>query len=130
MRFVTLVPLLVAAGAAAADGPAVCAVEQAIMCPRFEECARGLPAAVNLPSLLRVDPAAMTLESRLDDGSVRRSSVSAMIEAGGSTLLQGADDDLPWSMTVETTTGAFSLVVADEAAGYVAFGVCSRALAR
>jgi hypothetical protein len=130
MRFALLAPLALAVGPAAAEGPAICAVEQAVLCPRFEECARNLPAAINLPSLLRVDPAAKVMEARLDDGVVRTSAVSEIVEAGGSTLMHGADDDLPWSMTVETRSGAFTLVVADEAAGYVAFGVCSRALAR
>lgn len=130
MRYALALPLLVAAGAASAEGPAVCAVEQAILCPRFEACERSLPAGINLPTLLRLDPDAGMMEARLDDGTLRRSAVATVVEAGGSTLMQGADDDLPWSLTVDMTSGAFSLVVADEDAGYVAFGVCSRALAR
>jgi hypothetical protein len=41
-----------------------------------------------------------------------------------------ADHDPPLSLTVETARGALTLVLADEAAGYVGFGVCFRALAR
>jgi hypothetical protein len=130
MRILSILPLLLAAGAAAADGVAICAIEQAIACPRFDACERSLPAGINLPTLLRLDPAAGTMEARLDDGTLRRSPVSTVIEAEGSTLMQGADDDLPWSLTVDSASGAFSLVVADEDAGYVAFGVCSRALAQ
>lgn len=130
MRRAVLLPLALSAVPAAAQGPAVCAVEQAILCPRFEECARNLPAAINLPALLRIDPAAKLMESRMNDGAVRTSPISAVIEAGGSMLMQGADDDLPWSMTVDLAAGAFTLVVADEEAGYVAVGVCSRVLSR
>lgn len=128
-RVVLLLPVLAAAPAAAA-GPAICAVEQAVLCPRHEECQRSLPAAINLPALLRLDPDARVVEARLDDGTVRTSAVSSVIEADGVTLMHGADDDLPWSMTVSMASGAFTLVVADGAAGYVTFGVCSRALAR
>ncbi|TVQ52414.1 MAG: hypothetical protein EA355_15095 [Rhodobacteraceae bacterium] len=130
MRRAVLLPLAFVAAPAAADGPAVCAVEQAILCPRFEECARGLPAAINLPALIRLDPVGKVLEARLDDGTVRVTPVSDVIEAVGSTLMQGVDEGLPWSMSVAMDTGAFTLVVADGEAGYVAFGVCSRALAR
>jgi hypothetical protein len=127
MRRAVLLPLALSAVPAAAQGRAVCAVEQAIPCPRFEECARNPPAAINLPALLRIDPVAKLIESRMNDGAARTSPISAVIEAGGSMLMQGADDDLPWSMTVDLAAGAFALVVADEQAGYVAFGVCSRA---
>lgn len=130
MHRALLLPLVLVAAPAVAGGPAICAVEQAILCPRYEECARGLPSAVNLPALLRLDPEAKVMEARLDDGSVRTSPISALIEAGSTTLMHGADSDLPWSMTVSMETGTFTLVVADEEAGYVAFGVCSRALAR
>jgi hypothetical protein len=123
-------PLALAAAPAAAQVPAICAVEQAIMCPRFEDCARNLPAAINLPALVRIDPAAKIMESRMNDGAVRISPIATATEAGGSVLMQGADDDLPWSMTVDMAAGDFTLVVADELAGYVAFGVCSQALAR
>lgn len=132
MRHALFLPIVLAsaAAAAAADGPAICAVEQAILCPRVDVCERVLPAAVNLPALLRLDPAAGLIEARLDDGTVRRSPVSSVTEAEGAMLLQGADDDLPWSLTVDTATGDFSMVIADRLAGYVAFGTCSRALAR
>lgn len=130
MRRALLLMLAVAASPATADGPAICAVEQSVTCPRFDECERSLPAAINLPTLFRLDPDAKVIESRLDDGTVRSSPMSAVVEVGGTMLLHGTDNDLPWTMTVAKDNGALTLVVAGANTGYVAFGVCSRALAR
>jgi hypothetical protein len=115
---------------AAAPETAVCAVEQAIACPTFEPCERSLPGAVNLPALMKIDRPAGVVLSRLDTGEERASEIGS--EAGDDTMhvLQGVDQGHPWSLRVALETGRFTLTIAEPETGFVAFGICSTALAQ
>lgn len=115
---------------ASAPQTAVCAVEQAIACPPFEPCERSLPGAFNLPALIKIDRPAGTVLSRLDTGEERASLIGS--EDGDDTMhvLQGVDQGHPWSLRVSLETGRFTLTVAEADTGFVAFGVCSTALAQ
>lgn len=120
------VPLgFAAASASAAPEKAVCAVEQAIACPPFQACERNLPAAVNLPSLLKIDRSAGIVFSRRESGEERQSKIGS--EAGDDTshVLQGIDRGNPWSMRIDLESGRFVLTSAQPESGYVAFGLCS-----
>jgi hypothetical protein len=121
---------LAAAGAARADSgaPAICAVEQTIACTPFEECQRNLPGAVNLPVLMRVDPAAGVIVSRTETGEERRSEIAATTESGDDILLNGIDEGNLWSLRVSTLTGRFTLAVLQGEESILAYGVCSRSL--
>lgn len=121
---------LAAAGAGQADGmaPAICAVEQTIACTPFEECQRNLPGAVNLPVLIRLDPAVGVIVSRTEAGEERHSEIAATTESGDDLLLRGVDQGNPWSLRVSTVTGRFMLAVLTGEESVLAYGVCSRSL--
>ena len=114
-----------AAHAAPAPERAVCAVEQAIACPPFETCERSLPAAVNLPSLLKIDRPAGLIYSRREAGEERTSKIGSETDGEGFHVLQGVDEGAPWSLLIDLSTGRFTLTSARAEAGYVAFGLCS-----
>lgn len=111
--------------AQAAPEKAVCAVEQAIACPPYEPCDRNLPAAVNLPSLLKIDRPAGVLISRREAGEERVSQIGSESGDDATHVLQGVDQGAPWSMLIDLATGRFTLTSARGDAGYVAFGLCS-----
>ena len=124
------VALLAMTAAARADdmAPAICALEQTIACSPFEECERSLPGAVNLPVLMRVDPAAGVIVSRTEAGAERRSAIASTSVSGDDLMLTGTDEGNPWSLRASTVTGRFSLVVLHADATFIGFGVCSRSL--
>lgn len=126
---VSVLGLAVAGGARADSGaPAICAVEQTIACTPHEECQRNLPGAVNLPVLMRVDPAAGVIVSRTETGEERRSAISATVESGEDLFLSGVDEGNPWSLRASTLTGRFTLAVLTGEDSILAYGVCSRSL--
>ncbi len=121
------VAVTICALSASAEAPkqALCAVQQAVACGAFEACERALPAAVNLPALMRFDVDAGTIESRHENGTIRTSKITSSSTEGEALLLQGVDGGHPWAMRVNTKNGGFTLTVLREDEGFLGFGVCS-----
>ncbi len=109
----------------AAPEKAICAVEQAIACPPYEECQRALPAAVNLPSLMKLDRPSGTVMTNKEGGEERVSKIIGEAVDEDALMLQGIDGQHAWNMRIELATGHFVLTSAAPDAGYVAFGLCS-----
>jgi hypothetical protein len=103
----------------------ICVMQQAVACGAFEACERALPAAVNLPALMRFDVAKGWIESRSQSGAIRTSKIASSSVEGGALLLQGVDGAHPWALRVNTTNGEFTLSILRELEGYLGFGVCS-----
>jgi hypothetical protein len=110
---------------AATPNEAICTVQQAVACGSFEACERALPAAVNLPALMRFDVDARTIESRRENGDVRTSKIASSSTDDEALVLQGVDGGHPWAMRVNTKNGGFTLTVLREDEGFIGFGVCS-----
>ena len=122
--------VLASAAVASAEAPqrAICAVEQAIVCPPHEVCERSLPGALNLPTLLKIDRSAGVVLSRTEAGVERSSIIGGEAGGEGFQILQGVDGEAPWSIRVDLKTGRFVLTSAQAEAGYIGFGFCSARL--
>jgi hypothetical protein len=110
---------------AAEPKEAICAVQQAVACGPGEACELALPAAVNLPALMRFDVDAGIIESRRENGDVRTSKIASSSAEKEALVLQGIDGGHPWAMRVNTKNGGFTLTVLREGEAIVGFGVCS-----
>jgi hypothetical protein len=110
---------------AEAPNEGICAVQQAVACGAFEACERALPAAVNLPALVRFNVKTATIESKRETGGIRTSKIGSSSTEGDSLVLQGVDEGRPWALRVSTKTGQFTLSVLGDDEGYIGFGVCS-----
>jgi hypothetical protein len=121
------VAAMIGSVSASAETPndAVCAVQQAVVCGAFEACERALPAGVNLPALMRFNVDTGIIESRHENGEIRKSKISSSSTEGKALLLHGVDAGHPWAIRVNTENGAFTLTVLREDEGFLGFGVCS-----
>jgi hypothetical protein len=121
------VAVTICALSASAEAPtgAICAVQQAVACGAFEACERALPAAVNLPPLMRFDVGAGIIESRHENGAIRTSKIASSSTEGEALVLQGLDGGHPWAIRVNTKNGGFTLTVLREGEGFLGFGECS-----
>jgi hypothetical protein len=104
---------------------ALCAVQQAVSCGAYDACERSLPAAVNLPALMRIDVEAAVVESRQENGTIRSSKIATTSIEGDARVLYGVDGGHPWTMRINLENGAFTLTVLREEQGFIGFGVCS-----
>jgi hypothetical protein len=110
---------------AATPDEAVCALQQAVACASVTPCERMLPAAVNLPVLLRFELGAGVIESRTQSGETRTSKIAKSATHEDALVLQGEDNGHPWAMRISTENGQFTLTVLRPDEGFVGFGVCS-----
>jgi len=104
---------------------AICAVQQAVVCGSVTPCERALPAAANLPALMRLEVEKGVIESRHENGEVRTSKIASSSTHEDGLVLQGNDDGHPWAARVNTESGQFTLSVVRDDEGYIGFGVCS-----
>jgi hypothetical protein len=103
-------------------------VQQAIACPPHEDCQRCLPGAMNLPALMKTNRAAGMVISRLESGDQRSSSIGSETAEDALLMLVGVDANHPRSMRISLVDRRFTLVTAQDAAGYMAFRVSSSAM--
>ena len=114
---------------AAAEGldgttPILCAASTVVVCARPGECVVGPPEAVNLPVFWHIDPAGKTIQSKRESGETRKSGITTVSASGGKLVLQGSDEGLGWSVSVEQANGRMVLTAGRED-GYVVFGACT-----
>lgn len=109
----------------AQSGNAICAIQQIIACPAFEPCERGLPDAVNLPALIKVDLDAGVLLSHTKTGGDRTSPIALTELFDEGYAVSGVDTDVSWSLRVAEATGRFTFASAHEGEGYIGFGICA-----
>jgi hypothetical protein len=119
------VAIFALSASAAAPKESICALQQAVACGSFEECERALPAAMNLPALMRLDVEAGIIESRSENGDVRTSKIASSSTEKEALILQGNDGGHPWAIRVNTKNGRFTLTVLREDEAFTGFGVCS-----
>jgi len=124
----SIATIAAASSAQGAPEKAVCAVEQAISCAPYTACERSLPAAINLPSLLKIDRPAGQIVSRRESGEERVSKIGGDAGDEKTHILHGVDQGNPWSMLVDLETGRFTLTSTQRDVAFVAFGLCSASI--
>lgn len=117
--------LFVATPAISELAPAICAFEQVISCGPFEPCDRNLPAALNLPTLIKIDHDANIVLSRANKGTERKSPIGETSEVEGGYAISGVDKGNPWVLLVESETGRFTFTSPRADVGFIGFGVCA-----
>ena len=109
---------------AQSDGPLVCTLSRATECGESYDCA---PPQANpdVPRFIHVDAGNDTVtlldpESRRGETSVIR----AKSNSETSLVASGIDGNRVWSLVVDHADRSLTLTLADEEAGFIAFGHC------
>jgi hypothetical protein len=120
---------LTASGLAAAadfDGSRnlLCVPTDAIQCEGAGDCRRVAVEEVNLPRFVNVEFKKKRLRGTVLGGEETRTAIGNVHSADGRTILQGAENNRGWSMTIDQTTGDMSAAIAGDDIGFILFGVC------
>ena len=121
----------VSAGVMAADDPMICAVTQAMVCTKGEECTQGTASDINMPLFLKINPGENEILSLKEDGQRRVSKIknSAKDVDNRFVIYQGVEQGGAWSVVVDASSGAMTVsVAAGENEAYVVYGACSQSL--
>jgi hypothetical protein len=121
------VSLMGKVNAADFDGskPFVCALLQLTSCERGSDCEAETPESVNVPRFLFIDAAKSSIAGTRPSGKSLTAAIGRRQTLGDLLVLDGAEDALSWTVTVNRTTGDMSLGVVGEKIGFVVFGECT-----
>ena len=121
----TLCPVWVPAGEFDGSKPLLCAVLNAVACPRNEEVAAGDAESVNLPQFFHIDVQQKQITGKGPAGDVRETKIDNVTHEDGKLILQGVQKGKAWSAVIDEETGQTVLVGADNGIGIVVFGACA-----
>ena len=128
MLAITLAPSPAdAAGKYDGSAPLICAALTVTECEAEGRCQRRTAAAVNLPSLFKVDVTAMKLRNLEAETGPRgkESTIRQVDHANGKMILSGAEGERGWSVLIHEATGKMSATVSGDDEGFVIFGQCA-----
>lgn len=104
------------------SAPLLCVPTAVTECGAEGECRRGTAESVNLPQFMRVDLKAMIIRS---EETGRESPIRSIEHMNGKLILQGAQGERGWTLTISETTGKMSGTVSADGEGFVIFGACT-----
>jgi len=127
LGLLTSVFLMGVVNAADFDGnkPFVCALLELTSCEKGSACEAETPASANVPRFLFIDAAKNSIEGTRPSGKSLTTSIARQQVLGDLLVLDGAEDALSWTVTVNRTTGDMSLGVVGDKVGFVVFGECT-----
>jgi hypothetical protein len=103
--------------------PLLCAPITILECGDDGACQRSTAEEVNIPQFVRVNVAAMTLSGA--DESGRTAPIKHLERLTGRIVIQGAQGERGWTVTIAEDTGKMSAVVAGAQEAFVIFGACT-----
>ncbi|MCK5795146.1 MAG: hypothetical protein KAH12_10585 [Anaerolineales bacterium] len=117
-------PCFACADAIDGSTPCLCAITKIIECDSQGDCEETLPEAVNLPTFIKVDFKEKVLKG-FNTPDLKTTAIKRVEMADRQLILQGAENQRVWSMTVTSETGKMSASVSGEAYGFLLFGACT-----
>jgi len=111
-----------AAGKYDGSVPLLCVPISVTECGADGECKRATAERVNLPQFLRVDVKAMKVR---EQETGRESPIKNVERANGRVILQGAQGERGWTLTIAEETGKMSATVSADGEGFIIFGACT-----
>ena len=115
----------------AAEAPMICAVTQAVVCQKGEDCQSGSTTASEMPVLLRINPGKNEIVSKKENGEKRTSTIKQTTtdDEGRFVIYQGVEPGGAWSTVVDKTTGSMTIsIAAGENDAFIIYGTCSVSL--
>ena len=102
----------------------ICGIAKAIICDVDDQCFEGSADTAELPLLISIRLKDKEIESmKLSGKSI--SAIHSQKVLGDTLVLQGAEKESGWSMTIGLKTAKMTLSTSIEEQGYIAFGGCT-----
>ncbi len=102
----------------------LCVPTDAIQCEGAGKCGRVAVEEVSFPRFMHVEFNQKRLRGTVLGSDEQTTAILNVQDAGGRTILQGAENGRAWSMTIDHTTGDMSAAIVGDDIGFILFGVC------
>ncbi len=103
----------------------VCALSQVVGCVESNNCIDGLAKEFELPSLVTIDAQKKQLKSAFETGKAAYTSIENVKESDGHIVLQGAENGVGWTMSVNKETGKMQGSGVGNELSFLVFGSCT-----
>ena len=103
----------------------ICGIAKAIICDVDDECYEGSADTAELPLLISIRLKDKEIDSMSLSGNNSTSAILSQKVLGDTLVLQGAEKESGWSMTIGMKTAKMTLSTSIEEQGYIAFGGCT-----
>jgi hypothetical protein len=100
--------------------PLICATVEAYECVPEESCESGTPTHHGLPTFLRVNVKAKTIQ-----GTNRTTSIKLIEQTEAQILMMGTELDTGWTMALDRETGGVVVSMSNRDGAAVMFGSCT-----
>jgi hypothetical protein len=112
--------------AAPLDGkqPLICATLEVYACDAGLECERETAEAIDAPQFLHVSLTDKQITGTRPSGEAVNAAIELARQTEQRIYLHGVTAKLGWTVNISMATGKMTLVVTDDATGYVIFGAC------
>ena len=107
--------------------PLLCAAIEIIECIPVEGCDRVTPESANLPRFLRINFEDEMISAPSGSQKGRTTPIERLEHIGGKLIIEGAEDGMGWSMTINEESGNMAMTASRDRAAFVVFGECTPA---
>lgn len=105
--------------------PLLCATVDAVECAAREACAPRSPEVLRFPHFLTFDAAEKRISAVRPDGTRLDAPITTVTPLEDRLVLQGVENSLGWSVSINRTTGHMSVAVAGDQVAFSIFGICT-----
>jgi hypothetical protein len=102
----------------------LCAVGSAFECDPEGGCQASTPDAVNFARFAKIDMKNRTIKSVWPLDLRNETLVEQLVESEAAIVMQGMDEDIAWSMTIEKPSGRFVAAASGVGVVFVLDGTC------
>ena len=106
--------------------PILCVIMEAKSCEARSTCESGGAALVNLPDFVTIDVDAGKLAGKRPDGTDLMTPIERMETADEVLMLQGGENGVGWSITLNMDNGRMIVSASTDEAGMLLFGACTQ----
>ncbi len=103
----------------------LCAVSQVQICIENDTCYSALPAELNVPDFVIINPGKKTLKTTKASNQNRSTSFSSVERDSGLIYLQGMENGRAFSFVIDEASGRMTVAVSRDGISVSVFGACT-----
>lgn len=103
----------------------LCAVSQVQICIENDTCYSALPAELNVPDFVVINPGKKTLKTTKASNQNRSTSFSSVERDNGLIYLQGMENGRAFSFVIDEASGRMTVAISRDGVSVSVFGACT-----
>lgn len=103
----------------------LCASVETVECGPQADCKYGTADSLGFPQFLEIDTQKKRISATRPDGTILNAVVTSVSRLDDRLALQGIENSLGWSISINRTTGRMAVAIAGDQVIFSVFGACT-----